>query len=198
MTEEDYASSGEELLCPETGSTQTWHVPDLDAAAHAERGADLGTISPLDRKTPDQLGGGLTLPAGAFCSAHWFDYHQDGFVAQGFYQAGLRILDVKDAANITQVGHATTGATEVFDAYWVPVRDENGVVTGEKTNLVYTTDTTRGIDVYEVDLPALTDQQAAEKKAMEERRAGGAPESAVTTRNAGLARAELAKGKRRP
>jgi hypothetical protein len=172
-TEEDYANEGDELLCELSGSTQTWHVPDLDAQAHAARGSDVGTISPLDRKTADELGGGLTLPAGAFCSAHWFDYHQDGFMAQGFYQAGLRILDVKDAANIAQVGYATTAATEVFDAYWVPARDADGVVTGEKTNIVYTTDTTRGVDVYEVDLPALTEEQAAAKAAMEQRRAGG-------------------------
>ena len=194
-TEEDYAETGEELLCSETGSTQTWHVPELDAEAYSARGGnvDAGSIAPLDRKTPDQLGGGLTLPAGAFCSAHWFDYHQDGFIAQGFYQAGLRILDVKDAASITQVGYATTGATEVFDAYWVPVRDENGVVTGEKTNLVYTTDLSRGIDVYEVTLPELTPEQAAAKAAMEERRAGADEESAAVT---GRERAELAKSLR--
>jgi hypothetical protein len=172
--EEDYLDDGRELLCSEAGSFQTWHVPDLDAAAHEERGAavDQGSITPLDRKNAADLGGGLTLPAAAFCSAHWFDYHQDGFVAHGFYQAGLRILDVKDPRRIEQVGHATTGVTEVWDAYWVPLRDDNGVVTGEKSNIVYTADFTRGVDVYEVALPALTAEQAAEKKAMEQRRAG--------------------------
>ncbi|HWH29836.1 MAG TPA: hypothetical protein VNU26_12890, partial [Mycobacteriales bacterium] len=195
-TEEDYANEGDELLCSETGSTQTWHVPDLDAAGYAARGGDVhaGTIAPLDRKTPDQFGGGLTLPAAAFCSAHWFDYHQDGFVAQGFYQAGLRILDVKNASNITQVGYATTGATEVFDAYWVPVRDENGVVTGEKTNIVYTTDLTRGIDVYEVALPELTAEQAAAKAAMEQRRSAAADSAGTPV--TGAERAALAKGLR--
>jgi hypothetical protein len=149
------------------------------------------------------MGGGLTLPAGAFCSAHWFDYHQDGFVAHGFYQAGLRILDVKDPRNIAQIGYATTAVTETWDAYWVPVRDEDGVMTGEKTNIVYTADLTRGVDVYEVDLPALTEEQAAEKAAMEERRAAqagdgsgdGSDGDAVSGRDAGQARAELAKGR---
>ncbi len=135
--------------------------------------------------------GTSVLGVGAFCSAHWFDYHQDGFVAQGFYQAGLRILDVKDAAEITQVGHATTGVSEVFDAYFVPVRDENGVVTAEKTNIVYTTDTTRGVDVYEVDLPELTPEQAAAKAAMEQRRAG--TDAAVPPAAAGKAKSKKTK-----
>jgi len=173
--EEDYANEGDELICSESGSFQTWHVPDLDADGYDERGGNVnaGTIAPLDRKTADQFGGGLTTPAAAFCSAHWFDYHQDGFVAHGFYGAGLRILDVKNPRDITQVGYSTTGVTETWDAYWVPLRDENGVVTGEKSNIVYTADLTRGVDVYEVDLPALTEAQAAEKAAMEQRRAGG-------------------------
>ena len=80
--------------------------------------------------------------------------HQDGFVAQGWYGAGLRILDVRDARNIAQLGYSTSAATEVWDAYWVPVRDAAGVaVPGQKTNLVYTADAVRGIDVYEVTLP---------------------------------------------
>jgi hypothetical protein len=197
--EEDYLDTGEELLCSEAGSFQTWHVPDLDRDAYAQRGGvDQGTITPLDRKTAADLGGGLTLPAAAFCSAHWFDYHQDGFVAHGFYQAGLRILDVKDPRDIAQVGWATTAVTETWDAYWVPVRDEDGVMTGEKTDLVYTADLTRGVDVYEVTLPELTPEQAAEKAAMEERRAAqtetpddraGSP----TGHEKGQARAEAAK-----
>jgi hypothetical protein len=41
----------------------------------------------------------------------------------------------------------------VWDAYWVPQRTKTGVATGAKTNLVYTVDAVRGIDVYAVDLP---------------------------------------------
>jgi hypothetical protein len=45
------------------------------------------------------------------------------------------------------------GASEVWDAYWVPVRDRRGRATGKKTRIVYTADFVRGVDVYEVDLP---------------------------------------------
>jgi hypothetical protein len=123
VTEEDYANDGDEVLCDRAGSFQTWYVPDLDGAAYRAKNptgatVGVGTITPLDRtNAPAEFGGGLSTPAAAFCSAHWFDVHQDGFVAQGWYGAGLRILDVRDARNITQLGYATGAATEVWDAY---------------------------------------------------------------------------------
>ena len=41
----------------------------------------------------------------------------------------------------------------MWDAYWVPERNGKGQATGKKTNIVYTADLARGIDVYQVDLP---------------------------------------------
>jgi hypothetical protein len=200
--EEDYLDGGDELLCEEAGSFQTWHVPSLEGPEGYTGAVDTGSIAPLDRKNAADLGGGLTLPAAAFCSAHWFDYHQDGFVAHGFYQAGLRILDVKDAGEVEQVGWATTGATEVWDAYWVPEYDKTGRPTGQKTNIVYTADATRGLDVYQVDLPELTDAEKAAKAAMEQRRAAAQQQQQSGGEDAGpgaqgLARAEVAGAKGR-
>ncbi len=161
VTEEDYADGGDELLCSESGSFQTWYVPDLDAAAYRSRNTDgkkqdVGTVAPLDQvNAPVDFGGGASLPASGFCSAHWFDVHQDGFVALGNYGAGLRILDVRDPLKIAQLGYATGVATQVWDAYWVPQRDAAGVaIPGKKTNLVYTADAVRGVEVFEVTLPA--------------------------------------------
>ena len=161
VTEEDYLNNGDEVVCDRAGSFQTWYVPDLDGAAYRAKNptgstVGVGTITPLDAtNAPAEFGGGASLPAGAFCSAHWFDVHQDGFVAQGWYAAGLRILDVRDARDIRQLGYATGVATEVWDAYWVPVRNAAGkAVPGKKTNLVYTADAVRGVEVFEVTLPA--------------------------------------------
>ncbi len=161
VTEEDYADDGDEIICSEAGSFQTWYVPDLDGAAYRAKNADgtvqdVGTIAPLDQvNAPSDFGGGASLPATGFCSAHWFDVHQDGFVALGQYGAGLRIMDVRDPANIDQIGFVTGVATQVWDAYWVPIRDRAGVIVpGQKTNLVYTADAVRGIEVFEVALPA--------------------------------------------
>ncbi len=145
VTEEDYFNDGDELLCDRAGTFQTWHVPALDGA---------GTIAPLDIINPVKFGDGLSTPIGGFCSAHWFDYHQSGIVAQGYYQQGLRLIDVRNARDLKQHGYVTGGATEVWDAYWVPQRDRRGVAKRTKTNLVYTTDLVRGVDVYEVDVPS--------------------------------------------
>ena len=157
VTEEDYFNEGDEVLCERAGSVQTWWIEDLDGEAYRAGSPDTpgsGTISPLDASNvPAEFGGGLSLPAGAFCSAHWFDYHQSGIIAQGFYQAGLRFVDVRDPRNIKQYGYVTGGGTEVWDAYWVPERNKKGQATGKKTNFVYTADLVRGIDVYQVDLP---------------------------------------------
>lgn len=157
VTEEDYFNDGDEVLCERAGSVQTWWVEDLDGEAYRSGSPDTpgtGTISPLDRSNvPAEFGGGLSLPAGAFCSAHWFDYHQSGIIAQGFYQAGLRFVDVRDPRNIKQYGYVTGGGSEVWDAYWVPERNARGQATGKKTNFVYTADLARGIDVFQVDLP---------------------------------------------
>ena len=111
------------------------------------------TIAPLDIINPVKFGDGLSTPAGGFCSAHWFDYHQSGIVAQGYYQQGLRLIDVRNARDLKQFGYVTGGATEVWDAYWVPQRDRRGVAQRTKTNIVYTTDLVRGLDVYQVDVP---------------------------------------------
>ena len=66
--------------------------------------------SPLSRR-PAEFGGGLTLPAGGFCSAHWFDYDQSEIIAQGCYQAGLRLVDVRDPRNIKPYGLTSTKST---------------------------------------------------------------------------------------
>ena len=144
VTEEDYFNDGDELLCDRAGTFQTWHVPSLNGNA---------TIAPLDIINPVKFGDGLSTPIGGFCSAHWFDYHQSGIVAQGYYQQGLRFIDVRDARDLKQYGYVTGGATEVWDAYWVPERNAKGVAQAKKTNIVYTTDLVRGLDVYEVDVP---------------------------------------------
>ncbi len=168
VTEEDYANDGDEIECDKAGSFQTWYIPDLDGAAYRAKNPDgkkvgVGTISPLDQtNAPAEFEAGATPPATAFCSAHWFDVHQDGFVAQGWYGAGMRIMDVRDAKNIKQFGYATGLVTEVWDAYWVPKRTAAGVaIPGQKTNIVYTADAVRGIEVFEVALPVTVAPPAA-------------------------------------
>jgi hypothetical protein len=150
VTEELYL----DVTCATEGSFQTWYVPDLDPTINPDGEQDGGTITPLADWNTEILDTGIDTPAGAFCSAHYFDYHQDGYVAQGWYQQGVRILDVNDPHEIRQVGYWITGVQETWGAYWVPEYDDQGRQTGNKTNLVYTNDPTRGLEILRVDLPA--------------------------------------------
>ena len=169
VTEEDYADEGDELDCSKAGTFQTWTVPTLDGGAYRAANPKLepnkGTMRVLDAyNAPLEGKGGASTPAGGFCSAHWFDYHQSGVIAEGFYQQGLRLINVRDAKDLSQYGYVTGGATEVWDAYWVPQRREDGTVRpGYKTNIVYTVDAVRGVEAFEVtnlppDLPVTGDE----------------------------------------
>jgi hypothetical protein len=140
VTEEDY----EQVDCSQAGSFQAWHVRRLDGSPDA--------IVPLDKVELADLGS-FPVPAYAFCSAHWFDYHPSGIVAVGYYGGGLQLVDARDPSDLEPFGHATWGASEVWDAYWAPVYNKAGVRTSRSTDLVYTVDLVRGLDVYRVDLP---------------------------------------------
>jgi len=139
VTEEDYMQTD----CAKAGSFQTWHVKRL--------GGGPGGVVPLDKVELADLGT-FPVPHGAFCSAHWFDYHPSGIVTIGFYGGGTQLVDVRTPRDIRSYGHATWGASEVWDSYWVPRYTDGGVARG-KTNLAYSVDAVRGLDVYRVDLP---------------------------------------------
>lgn len=160
ITEEDYdnpdcqGAAGRDA--PE-GGFSTWYVPSMDAAEYAARNPkyvpNKGTITPLDTWNTELVTGGVPTPVGALCSAHYFTYHQDGFIAQAWYQQGIRFLDLRNPRDIKQVGYFFVGAMEAWNAYYVPARDAEGKVTGEATNIVYTNDAARGIDVLRVTFP---------------------------------------------
>jgi hypothetical protein len=139
VTEEDY----EETDCAAAGSFQTWWVKRLDGGR--------GGIVPLDKVELADLGT-YPLPQGAFCSAHWFDYRPGGLVAAGFYGGGTQVLDVTRPRRIRSHSSAVWGASEVWDAMWLPVYTDDGRRTHRRTGLVYSIDLVRGLDVYDVDV----------------------------------------------
>ena len=111
VTEEDYENPD----CSTAGSFQTWWVKRLDGTRSA--------IVPLDKVELADLGS-FPSPVGAFCSAHWFDFRPGGLVAAGFYGGGTQMLDVRDARDIKPYAHSVWGASEVWDAMWVPVYED--------------------------------------------------------------------------
>lgn len=169
--------SGNVLLVSEEGndqdctdSFQTWYVPHLDAAKLPRPPApNRGTITPLDNwSLLNDTIPGLDRPVDPdFCSVHWFDYHQDGFVTMATYGSGTRVLDVRDACNIKQIGYSFAEHNAAIQSYWVPQRNSSGHVTGRASNLVYTADggsssvtgvgevaVLGGIDIFKATLPS--------------------------------------------
>ncbi len=134
ITEEDYTRPG----CQGQGSLQTWEIS-------GERNSDgTAKLKLLDLWTTElnelaSLEG--RSPATANCSAHWFDEDR-GLVAQGWYDQGVRFLDISDPRQIRQVGYWATGGS-FWAAYFAPSDPEREVV--------YGLDTAGGIDVLHID-----------------------------------------------
>ena len=146
VTEEDYVQTD----CSLAGSFQTWHVTKLNRrAGTAIRPLDKVELSDLQAEQPVAV----PQPQATFCSAHWFDYHPSGIVAIGYYGGGTQFIDVRDPKDIKSFGYAYMGASEVWDALWVPKYGADGFQTGGKTNVVYSVDLAQGINVFSVDLP---------------------------------------------
>ncbi len=143
VTEEDY----EQTDCSKAGSFQSWKIKRLDG--------NRSQIVPLDKVELTDIFE-LAPPQYAFCSAHWFDYHPSGIVAVGFYGGGMQLVDARNPRELKGYGHAFWGVSEVWDSYWVPTYNKAGRMTQKKTDLVYTIDLVRGLDVYRVDLPGST------------------------------------------
>jgi hypothetical protein len=173
ITEEDYDSpdcqGALDVDAPE-GGFSTWWLSYQDNAQFTADKATMpkgsrAAMTPLDSWNTELFNTGTPTPAGALCSAHYFTFHQAGFVAQGWYQEGTRILDVRNPRDIKQVGYFFAGTSETWHAYFVPARDASGKTTGEMTNIIYTNDVARGIDVLRVTFPTTTPADTAPLKA---------------------------------
>jgi hypothetical protein len=122
-----------------TDSFQAWHVPSLAAPAPIDA-LGLGTLTPISHWSLLDADP-ATLPLDpAFCSVHWFDVRDDGFVALPTYANGTRVLDVRDPAAMRQVAFHHTPDAMAIQSYWVPERRPNGRTTGRDTDLIYTAD----------------------------------------------------------
>lgn len=137
VTEEDYVDTDEDQpgSCNGQGKFETWSV----------RGGP-GGVKPLDTWMTELngfLAGGEATdskaPVTANCSSHWFD-HRDGVAAVGWYEQGVRFLDVRNPADIRQIGYYLPADGATWAAYWAP----------NATDIVYTADVARGIDVLRI------------------------------------------------
>jgi hypothetical protein len=130
VTEEDYAKP----TCEGQGSVQTWRMTDQLNADGTVKLELLDMWTTELNELANQTG---RSPATGNCSAHWFD-ENDGLIAQGWYDQGVRFLDVRNPRDIKQVGYYATLGT--FWAAYFADRET-----------VYALDTTSGIDVLRID-----------------------------------------------
>jgi hypothetical protein len=138
ITEEDYIDQDEAQpgQCHGQGKFETWQIK-----------AQPADTVPLDTWSTE-LNGFLTggsaedskAPVTANCSSHWFDYRR-GVAAVGWYEQGVRLLDVRNPRDIRQVGYYLPVNGSTWAAYWAP----------NSPNILYAADPVRGIDVLRVD-----------------------------------------------
>lgn len=118
----------------EDGGFQTWSINARKSGAGAiafldEWNSEIGSY--LDGNTPAAIG----------CSSHWFTFNSRKVVAVGWYQQGVRFLDVSNPRDIRQVGYLLAPGTVASAAYFVPGRSD----------LVYVADLGRGLDVVRIE-----------------------------------------------
>lgn len=168
VTEEDYV----ERDCSLAGSFQTWHVKALNPdRATAIEPLDKVELADLQAEQPS----GVPQPAtGTFCSSHWFDHRGGGIVAAGFYGGGTQFIDVSNPKDIKSYGYAYMGG-QVWDTRWVPIY-KDGKQIQRKSNVAYSIDLVRGLDVYVVDIGDGRGTQATP---------GVSPETTASERSAG-------------
>lgn len=128
-TEEDYFGDIDGQ-CGGAGRFHTWDATGFKNGAPLRK---LDTFT-LKEATLDPVKGEKQVGT-AFCGAHWFTV-KNNIVAIGMYAAGTRFLDVSNPRDIKQVGFWFTPDQETWAAYWVP-----------GTDIVYTADVERGIDI---------------------------------------------------
>ena len=143
VTEEDYNRPG----CKGAGAFETWDIPlKYEELEDGEIKVSLSgqPLAPKDMWTTE-LNEAPRDSVAAMCSAHYFDV-LGNIVIQGWYEQGLRVLDVSKPGDIRQIGFYAPGNAMTWAAYFAPTDP-----TGE---ILYVFDASHGIDVLRLDRPS--------------------------------------------
>ena len=134
ITEEDYTRP----TCNGQGSSQTWRISPTARNSDGTRKLEMLDMWVTELNGLETQTG--RSPATIMCSAHWSDYN-NGLIAQGWYDQGVRFLDISNPRKIRQVGYYIQGM--FWAAYFAP--------TDPTKQTVYGLDTEGGIDVLHID-----------------------------------------------
>lgn len=128
VTEEDYEANCN-AADHQDGSLQTWKID----RAH-KRLVEVGSWD-----APP--GADASGPLSSLCSSHWFTINNRKVVADAWYAAGVRFLDVSNPAKPRPIGMWAGDSTIASQARFVPGRPD----------LVYVADYMRGLDIIKID-----------------------------------------------
>ena len=148
VTEEDYTRPG----CAGAGAFEAWRLPTKTVRKPNGKRVVQPTgedLTPLDQWVTESLDDpeswNQAPPASAMCSAHYFHLSHN-LVVQGWYEQGMRVLDVTDPSNIRQVGYFILPSSMVWASYFSP--------TDPTQQIVYQLDYTSGVHVLRLARPA--------------------------------------------
>jgi hypothetical protein len=126
--EEDYQSNCASNA-HEDGSLQTWRID--------ERTKRLRPLGSYDAPRGADSSG----PLSSMCSSHWFTINKHQVVADAWYGAGVRFVDLSNPRRPRPIGAWRGDSTIAGQARFVPGRPD----------LVYVADYMRGLDVVQID-----------------------------------------------
>jgi hypothetical protein len=126
LTEEDYAPG-----CGADGAFEVWRI---DRAAKRLRFVTMWDAP----KDADKARGALEQTS--YCSSHWFTVNSSNVVADGWYGAGVRFLDISNPTKPRPIGIWAGDSTTASQAVFAPGRPD----------VVYVPDYVRGLDVIQL------------------------------------------------
>ena len=147
VTEEDYTRPG----CAGAGAFESWNLPTKTVRVNGKQVVQPtgGDLTPLDQWVTESLDDPASWnqapPASAMCSAHYFHMSKN-LVVQGWYEQGMRVLDVSNPSNIRQIGYFILPTSMAWAAYFAP--------TDPTQQVIYQLDYTSGVHVLQLDRPA--------------------------------------------
>jgi len=113
----------------EQGSFQAWHID----------GSHLTPLGTWKTELGSYLDGGAAVTI--TCSSHWFTFNRYNIVAVGWYNQGVRFLDVSNPRRIREVGYWMGPMTMASAGLFVPFRPD----------IAYVPDYVRGLDIIRID-----------------------------------------------
>ena len=135
VTEESYDASDcgrNDGTGKQDGSIQVWHI---NLARH-----QLLPVSTWDAPN-GAASSGLAHDVLGFCSSHWFTMNDHQVIADAWYSAGVRFLDVSNPRHIRPIGFFSGDSNIASQAVFAPGRPD----------IAYIADYARGLDVVKID-----------------------------------------------